>query len=123
AEEPIALASLAQALRHVLPVHLGVEGVVLEVVPLSGDSLQGIATFGLAVVDLYPGGIGLVDEVSDDSPFLLQLLEWTRDWLEACPCQSDQGCNLCLRSPAALAANSDQPPLRRAALALLSQVV
>ena len=123
AEEPVALASLAQALRHVLPVHLGVEEDALEVVPLDGDLLGGIATFGLAIVDLYPGGIGLVDEVGDDSPFLLQLLHWTRDWLVACPCRSDQGCERCLRSPAALAVNSDQPPLRSAALSLLGQVV
>ena len=122
-EEPIALASLAQALRHVLPVHLGVEEDALEVVPLTGEAVGGLATFGLALVDLYPGGIGLIDAVGDDSPLLLQLLEWTRDWLAACPCQSEQGCPRCLRSPAAQAANIDQPPLRGAALALLQQVV
>ena len=122
-EEPIALASLAQALRHLLPVHLGAEEDALEVVPLTGEFIQGRAAYGLAVVDLYPGGIGLVDAIGDDNSFLLQLLEWTRDWLAACPCQSNQGCNRCLRSPAAMAANSDQPPLRAAALNLLHQVV
>jgi len=122
-EEPIALASLAQALRHILPVHLGIEEDALEVVPLTGEFVQGRAAYGMAVVDLYPGGIGLVDAIGDDNSFLLQLLEWTRDWLAACPCQTDQGCVRCLRSPAALAANSDQPPLRAAALNLLRQVV
>lgn len=121
-EDPVALSSLAEALRHVLPVHLGVEEDALEVVPLTGELVRGRATFGLAIVDLYPGGIGLVDAISDDNPFLLQLLEWSRDWLAACPCQSDQGCARCLRSPASLAANSDQPPLRAAALNLLRQI-
>lgn len=121
--EPLALASLAQALRHVLPVHLGVDEDALEVVPLTGERVDGLPTFGLAIVDLYPGGIGLVDEIVDDNPFLLHLLEQTRDWLQACSCQSDTGCDRCLRSPAALAANIDQPPLREAALSLLRQVV
>jgi hypothetical protein len=122
-EEPVALASLAQALRHVLPVHLGVEDDALEVVPLTGETVQGRPAFGLAIVDLYPGGIGLIDAVGDDNSFLLELFEWSRDWLAACPCQSDPGCPLCLRSPSALAANSDRPPLRSAALGLLRQVV
>ncbi len=122
-EEHVALASLAQALRHVLPVHLGVDEDALEVVPLTGEIISDLPTYGLAVVDLYPGGIGLVDEIGDDSPFLLQLLEWTDGWLKACPCQSDAGCDRCLRSPAALAANIDQPPLRKAALGLLRQVL
>jgi hypothetical protein len=95
----------------------------LEVVPLSGERIDGLPTSGLAIVDLYPGGIGLVDEIVDDNPFLLHLLEQVRDWLQACPCQSDTGCDRCLRSPAALAANIDQPPLREAALSLLRQVV
>lgn len=122
-EAHVALSSLAQALRHVLPVHLGVDEDALEVVPLTGEIVNDLPTYGLAVVDLYPGGIGLVDEIADDSPFLLQLLEWTDGWLKTCPCQSDAGCDRCLRSPAALAANIDQPPLRKAALGLLRQVL
>ncbi|HZF09274.1 MAG TPA: Zn-binding domain-containing protein [Thermoanaerobaculia bacterium] len=122
-EDEVALASLCQALRHVLPVHLGVEEDALELVPLGGEEVDGIPTFGLAIVDLYPGGIGLVDAVGDDSAFLLEVLGWTRDWLSACPCQSPAGCPRCLRSPAALAANSDQPPSRGAALDLLRPIV
>jgi hypothetical protein len=121
--EPVALASLAQALRDLLPVHLGVEEDALEVVPLTGELVQGRAAFGLAIVDLYPGGIGLVDAIADDNPFLLKLLEWARDWLANCPCKSDQGCARCLRTPSAKAANRNQPLFRSAALELLEQVV
>ncbi len=121
--DQVALASVAQALRHLLPVHLGVEEDALEVVPLTGELMQSRETFGLAIVDLYPGGIGLVDAIADDNAFLLQLLEWACEWLAACSCQSDQGCARCLRSSAALAANIDLPPMRSAALALLRQVV
>ncbi len=122
-EEPIALLSLCQALRHVLPVHLGVEEDALEVVALLDETIDEMQTYGVAIVDLYPGGIGLVDAIRDDNTLILQLLTWTRSWLETCACQSDAGCEECLRSPAALAANSDQPPLRSAALQLLGQIV
>ena len=122
-QDGVALASVAQTRRHLFPIHLGVEEDALEIVPLTGEFVQNRPTFGLAVVDLYPGGIGLVDAISDDNSFLLQLLEWGRDWLAACSCRSDQGCPRCLRSPAALAANIDLPPMRSAALDLLRQVV
>lgn len=121
--EQVALASVAQAFRHLLPVHLGVEEDALEVVPLTGELVQNRETFGLAIVDLYPGGIGLVDAIADDNSFLLHLLESACEWLAACSCRSDQGCVRCLRSPAALAANIDLPPMRSAALALVRQVV
>jgi hypothetical protein len=122
-EEPGALASLAQALRHVLPVHLGGEEDALEVVPLTGQIVQERAAYGLAIVDLYPGGIGLIDAVADDNNFLLELFGWAQEWLAACPCQNEQGCEHCLRSPSALAANINRPPSRTAALDLLRQVV
>jgi hypothetical protein len=122
-QDVVALASLAQMLRDILPVHLGVEDDALEVVPLTGEFVQSRPAFGLAIVDLYPGGIGVVDAVCEENSFLLQLLEWGRNWLTHCPCQSDQGCPRCLRSPAALAANIDLPPMRSAALGLLRQVV
>lgn len=112
----LALRSLAQALRHVLPVHLGVEEDALEVVPLRGETVEHDEVFGLAVVDLYPRGIGLVDAIRDDADFLLKLLVRTSGWLAA----ADEDC---LNNPAALAANLGDPPLRRAALELLGQVV
>lgn len=122
-QDGLALASLAQMLRDLLPVHLGVEDDALEVVPLTGEFVQSRPAFGIAIVDLYPGGIGVVDAIGEENSFLLQLLGWGRDWLQSCPCQSDQGCSRCLRSPAALAANIDLPPMRSAALSLLRQVV
>ena len=122
-QDVVSLTSLAQMLLDVLPVHLGIEDDALEVVPLTGEFVQNRPAFGIAIVDLYPGGIGVVDAIGEESAFLLQLLGWGRDWLEACPCRSDQGCPRCLRSPAALAANIDLPPMRSAALALLRQVV
>lgn len=114
--EPNALPSLCQALRHVLPVHLGVEEDALEVVTLNGEDIDGEATFGVAVVDLYPGGIGLIDAIHDDNTLLLHVLEWTRNWLAVCPEQA-------LQTPAAQATNPDQPPQRAAALKLLEQMI
>ncbi|MBV9494084.1 MAG: DUF1998 domain-containing protein, partial [Acidobacteria bacterium] len=122
-EKQLALLSLAQALSHLLPVHLGVEEDALEVVSLTGEIVQGRPAFGLAIVDLYPGGIGLVEAIGDDNAFLLQLLQWAKEWLQNCACNSPQGCPQCLRSPAALAANIDLPPVRSAAIELLDKVM
>jgi len=116
ADLPLAIPSLCQALRYVLPVHLGVEEDALEVVGLDGAEINGEESFGIAIVDLYPGGIGLTDAIRDDSALLLNLLEWTRDWLEACD-------DLDLQTPQALATNPDQPPQRLAALRLLERIL
>ncbi|MDQ3280766.1 MAG: DUF1998 domain-containing protein [Acidobacteriota bacterium] len=121
--DALALVSLAQALRHVLPVHLGVEEDALEVLPLIDQKVQGRTMCGLAIVDLYPRGIGLVDAIGDDNSFLLQLLQWTRDWLIACPCRDDHGCERCLQSRVSAVLNSELRPMRAAALELLQQVV
>jgi hypothetical protein len=117
-----ALAALAQALRHVLPVHVGVAEDAVEVVPLLGERLRAQPISGLAVVDLYPGGIGLIEALGDDEPLLLHLLERAREWLEACPCRDGAGCADCLGSPAALAAAAGQPLARAAALGLLREL-
>jgi len=115
--EPATLYSLSQALRHVLPVHLGVEEDALEVVPLADEWIDGMETYGVVIVDLYPGGIGLIDAFHDDNDFILKLLAWTRAWLEAA--SGDD----CLRTPAALAASRTYPPQRSAALKLLAELV
>ena len=111
-----AIPSLCQALRYVLPVHLGVEEDALEVVGLDGADINGEESQGIAIVDLYPGGIGLTDAIRDDSALLLNLLEWTRDWLDTCD-------DAALQSPQSLATNPDQPPQRLAALRLLEQIL
>lgn len=121
--EPSALPSLAQALRHVLPVHVGVAEDALEVVPLSDERVRHQPVSGLAVVDLYPGGIGLIDALGDDEALLLHLFERTQAWLEACPCASDAGCEDCLQAPAVLAASPDLPPRRSTALELLREIL
>ena len=115
-DDTSSLTSLCQALRHVLPVHLGVEEDALEVACLNGADINGEESYGLAIVDLYPGGIGLTDAIRDDSALLLRLLEWSRDWLCACPDDA-------LQTPMALATNPDQAPQRKAALKLLDQIL
>lgn len=122
-QDSAALVSLAHTLRHVLPVHVGVEEDALEVVPLQGDVMvQKRRAYGLAIVDLYPGGIGLVDAISSDNALLTQLFQAAEDWLKNCPCQSD-GCPRCLHSPSSRTIMTNRPPSRKAALELLHQVV
>jgi len=76
-----ALRALCLSLRHVLPVYLGVEEDALEVVPLNGQMIENQRVDGLAIVDLYPRGIGLVDAIHDDQQLIQNLLEWTVRWL------------------------------------------
>jgi len=76
--------SLALALRHVLPVHFGVEADALEVVTIDGVAAAGTGEtlFGVAIVDLYPGGIGLVEAVQRTGAELVVLiLRSTAQWL------------------------------------------
>lgn len=121
-EQLLALHSLAQALRHALPVHLGIRAQDMEAVPIRDQRLAHRRVTGVALVDLYPGGIGLVDAVADDDLFLRRLFDATRSWLRSCPCASEAGCEDCLRSPAALAAAGVEKPSRQAALALIDRL-
>ncbi|TVQ92437.1 MAG: DUF1998 domain-containing protein [Chromatiaceae bacterium] len=117
------LHSLAQALRHVFPVHVGVAEDAVAIVPFAGHA-DDLGT-GLMIVDLYPGGIGLVQSLDQDLNLLLRLLADTRDWLANCPCRRDEGCARCLQSPLARSAMVDplsQAPSRRDALALLALI-
>lgn len=112
------LPSLCQALRHVLPVHLGVEEDALAVVGLNGENrIQGDEAFGVAIVDLYPGGIGLVEAIRDDNAFWLNLLQSTRDWMQNCREERFK------QHPLTFAASADQPPQPQAALNLLRQIL
>jgi hypothetical protein len=94
-----ALEALALALRHVLPVHLGVDDDAQEVV-----ALPGAPCWGLAIVDLYPGGFGLADAIAEDNVLPLRLLEWTLDWLS----EPGAGASL-LASPLVLATLAERP--------------
>jgi hypothetical protein len=117
AGDPAALPTLVQALREVLPMHLGVEEDALEVLPLAGDTVGRNPTHGLAIVDLYPGGIGLIDAVRDDNALLLELLRSTLAWLRDSP-------DDVLRTPAAEAVNPTPHLLQpKAAVKLLQQVL
>jgi hypothetical protein len=118
----LALTSLCQTLRHVLPVHLGVEPDAVEVVPIEGATIEHVQFYGVAIVDLYPQGIGLTDAIHGDDEFIRQLLQCAYNWLKRCPCQHEQGCSECLNTVSARAYSSDDPlqtPKRSKALALL----
>ena len=79
--EKEALEALSAALRHVLPVHLGADEDSLEVVPVYGVFVDGSQLFGVAIVDLYPGGIGLAEVIESDPVTLQNILVWTHQWL------------------------------------------
>jgi len=116
-----ALEALCLALRYVLPVHLGVEDDALEVVALPGEPehrLGGAQFWGLAIVDLYPGGIGLADSLAEDNALPLKLLSWTRDWLS-----EPEADTALLASPLARATLGRELPDPAAALDLLVKLV
>ncbi len=70
------LVSAAAALRHSLPVHTGLDQDVLEAIPfeLGGKS-------GIALVDLYPGGIGLAGAIHKALWLVPLLFDRTARWI------------------------------------------
>jgi hypothetical protein len=76
--QPEQLVTAAVALRHVLPVHMAIEEDAMEVVPVSGDGRQ-----GLALVDLYPGGIGVVNAIHKTVWLVPMLFDQVGLWLGA----------------------------------------
>jgi hypothetical protein len=112
AKYPLGLHSLAQALRQVFPVHVGVAEDAVAILAVKGKELAGRPVWGLVIVDLYPGGIGLTQSIDEAPALLVGLLEMTRDWLANCPCQTDSGCERCMQSPMALSAVADNITLR-----------
>ncbi|MEE8585491.1 MAG: DUF1998 domain-containing protein [Acidobacteriota bacterium] len=113
------LVSLGQALRTVLPVHLGVEEDALEVVPIHGTFAGETEIHGLAVVDLYPGGIGLARSIRDEDPLIRTILQQTQKWLTACDCSVS--CPKCLATPLARATTSSRRPDRQSVLGILDE--
>lgn len=116
-----ALEGLCLALRHVLPVHLGVEDDAIEVVALPGEAAHRVGNtqvWGLAIVDLYPGGIGLADALAEDNTLPLTLLQWTRAWLREPGADADL-----LASPVARATPGHERPDPAAAVELLEKLV
>lgn len=118
----VGIISLCECLRIVLPVHLGVNDEAVELVPVVKDDFGGVPVHGLFIVDLYPGGIGLVDAFQDDDDLWLSLLDHAHRWLSACPCQEDGGCPRCLHWIPSKATRGVGAHTRRAALELLEQV-
>jgi len=122
---PLALHSIAQSLRHVLSVHVGIDEDAMAVVAVEDQPVGGMDTWGIMIVDLYPSGIGLVDAVRDAN-LLKRLLMETLSWLEGCACKSADGCSSCVRSPSALAASHwsmDEMLNREQAIGLLREVL
>ena len=117
--DALALVSLCQALRTALPVHLGVEEDAVEVVPLQGVYAGDVEVFGAAIVDLYPGGIGLVAAIRDDDQLIRTLLASIREWLASCDCAVS--CPNCLESQSARAVSRYRRPDRKAALKMLEE--
>ncbi len=72
--EQLELLSTVAALRHVLPVHTAIEEDALEVVALQNRR-------GLALVDLYPGGVGIVNAMHKDSWLIPRVFGLAARWL------------------------------------------
>jgi hypothetical protein len=84
APDPAVAAALALALAYVIPVHVGIEEAALEVVPLQRrlvDGGGGAPIDGVALVDLYPSGVGFVEALEVDDPLIRKLLTEVYRWL------------------------------------------
>jgi hypothetical protein len=72
----------AMGLRHVLPVHVAVDDDFLEVVPVDGARLDdGHRAYGLAIVELVPGGLGLIDAMREEEALIQTMMDRTWLWL------------------------------------------
>jgi len=120
--DEVGIISLCECLRIVLPVHLGLDHEAVELVPVFDETFGSVDVHGFFIIDLYPGGIGIVDAFQDDDDLWLNLLEYAHKWLAACPCQEEKGCPSCLHWKPSIATQGDGAHTRRAALELLEQV-
>jgi hypothetical protein len=117
------LTALTESLRPMLTVHLGIDEDDVELVAFGGTAEEHAPSQGIALVELYPGGFGLLEPIAEDSEFLLELLQRARSWLAACGCAGSDGCEQCLRSVRSRATNGGRPASRAAALAALGRVL
>src|SRR5262249_34774164 len=103
-----ALYVLAMALRHLLPVHIGVAEGYLEVVRLTDAQVEGEKRVsGLAIVDLLPGGgIGLIDAIEEGDALVRTLLSSCWSWLTEASRRRDSAETLFASSPIAAATGS-----------------
>jgi hypothetical protein len=103
-ENPETLHLAAMAIRHLLPVHVGVGENHLDALPLSGVKAGKRTVFGLAIVDLLPGGgIGLVDAIQEDDALLQLLIDRACLWLRDATRRNQSAESLFARSPVAAA--------------------
>lgn len=112
--------ALCEALRHVLPVHLGVEDGDLELVPLWGEETDD-GLRGVALIELHAGNQGLIEALEGEHDLFSRLLGRTRDWLREL--RERGGLASVLDTPAARAAAADRLPDPAAALRLLERAV
>jgi hypothetical protein len=77
-----ALSTVAAALRHVLTVYMAVESSAVEVMAIPRVWRFEELRESLALVELHPGGLGLLDAIEEDDSLLRFLLAETADWLE-----------------------------------------
>jgi len=117
-----AIRALALALRYILPVHVGIEEDALEVLTLFRQIIGNDTVTGLAIVDLYPRGIGLVQAIHEDQQLIQNVLEWTYRWLvHLTQNDGEQGQLNGLYSPLAVATGGNEDPA--AAVSLLREFV
>ncbi len=126
ADLPRGLQSVAAALRHVCPVHVGVAEDAVAILPFHNEPVGERIACGVLVVDLYPGGIGLTQSIDEDPDLFMRLLRHAQQWLKACTCDSESGCERCLQSPLSLSTCADRitmSPSRGDALGLLERML
>jgi hypothetical protein len=76
--QPDQLIAAAAALRHVLPVHMALDEDAMEVVPTMMEGRQ-----GLALVELYPGGIGVANALHKMVWVIPMLFDQAAFWLSS----------------------------------------
>jgi hypothetical protein len=84
------IVTIAEALRYVLPVHLGIDEDDLLVIP------QANRIRGIVFSSLFPDGAGLISGTGDggiEPKMIYNLLPFIKKWLQACECEN--GCEKC----------------------------